>query len=310
MNQRASSGSDRDLAGFLVVDKPRGITSHDVVARVRRATNITRVGHAGTLDPLATGVVVVGIGRATRLIRFVQNTVKEYLATALFGVATDSLDADGSETERAEFPVTLDRLRQVATEFHGEIDQIPPMVSALKHDGERLYDLARRGVEIDRPARRVVIHELDVQAVGAGPYPSVDFRVACGSGTYVRSLADDMARSLGGRAHLTALRRTRVGGLTLEQAVAVDDLDRWREVLIPPAQALDHLPQVLVDEATESLVLHGRGVDATRVSVPPGHVVVSADDARAVRMMDPSGNLLAVYRIEDERLLPDVVMVG
>ncbi|MDH3250904.1 MAG: tRNA pseudouridine(55) synthase TruB, partial [Acidimicrobiia bacterium] len=218
--------------GFLVLDKPSGRTSHDLVADVRRATGIKKVGHAGTLDPMATGIVVIAIDRCTRLIRFIQDQPKEYLATAVFGVATDSLDADGTETDRIEMEVDLDELRRVAAErFTGEIMQVPPMVSALKKEGRRLYDLARGGIEVEREARPVTIHEIEVLSAGEGPHPEVRFRVVCGKGTYVRSVADDLAAALGGFAHLSALRRTTTGGATLADAITPDQLGEWENHL-------------------------------------------------------------------------------
>ncbi|HAX82171.1 MAG TPA: tRNA pseudouridine(55) synthase TruB, partial [Actinobacteria bacterium] len=187
--------------GFVLVDKPGGWTSHDVVGRCRRIFGLRRIGHAGTLDPMATGLLVVALGRATRLLRFVQETAKTYEATAVFGVATDSLDADGAILSQEEMRFDEAELRTVARRFLGVIQQVPPMVSAIKVEGRRLYQLARSGVEVDRPARPVEIHSLDLVEVTPGMYPQVSFRVTCGSGTYIRVLADDMARALGGRAH-------------------------------------------------------------------------------------------------------------
>lgn len=270
--------------GFLAVDKPSGVTSHDVVAAVRRATGIRKAGHTGTLDPMATGVVVVAIGGVTRLIRFLQDQDKEYVATAMFGVATDTLDADGTEIDRRPMAVDNDTLQRVRLRFLGEIEQIPPMVSALKKDGERLYDLARRGIEVEREARSVLIHELEFLEVGTGGYPLVTFRVMCGKGTYVRSLADDIARSLGGFAHLTALRRTRNGTLSTEDAVGWEDLESWESHLVSPAAALGFLPALAVDAEIQRMVGNGR----------PFPVPSDLDGLLAVH--DGDGSLLAVYR--------------
>lgn len=282
--------------GFLVVDKPSGITSHDVVARVRRATGIRKVGHAGTLDPMATGVVVVAIGRVTRLIRFLQDQDKEYVATACFGVATDTLDADGNVTDTTPMDVTEADVRSAAARFVGRIDQVPPMVSALKKDGRRLYELAREGVEVERPPRPVDIHEIEILSVTPGPHPSVDFRVVCGKGTYVRSLADDIARALGGFAHLTALRRTRSGGLDLAHAVGADDLSDWESHLIPPIEALAGYPTVDVDAETAGLIRNGRRI----------RVEGTGDGITAVR--GPGGGLVAVCTVEGGTFRPEVVL--
>lgn len=285
-------------AGFLAVDKPSGVTSHDVVAAVRRATGIRKAGHTGTLDPMATGVVVVAVGGVTRLIRFLQDQDKEYVATALFGVATDTLDADGAETERRPMAVDADALEGVRPRFVGEIQQVPPMVSALKKDGERLYDLARRGVEVDREARSVVIHELEFLDVGTGEYPEVTFRVVCGKGTYVRTLADDIARAMGGFAHLTALRRTRNGSMSTDDAVSFDDLASWESRLIAPAAALGFLPGHPADAETRQRVENGRPI-----SVPN-------DLEGLVAVHDASGSLLAIYRASSGTARAEVVVAS
>jgi len=209
----------------VLVDKPGGWTSHDVVGRCRRIFGIRRIGHAGTLDPMATGLLVIALGRATRLLRFVQESAKTYEATAVFGVATDSLDADGAILTCEEMRFGEAELRDVARRFLGVIPQVPPMVSAIKVEGRRLYQLARAGLEVDRPSRPVEIHSLDILEVSPGIYPEVSFRVTCGSGTYIRVLADDMARALGGRAHLSALRRTAIGPHRVEGAHTVAALE-------------------------------------------------------------------------------------
>lgn len=289
-------------AGFLVIDKPRGITSNQVVGKVRRATGTKKVGHAGTLDPMATGALVVGVGKVTRLIRFVQDQPKEYLATAQFGVATDTLDADGAVLDRVEMDVTEDEVRATAERFVGDICQVPPMVSALKHEGRRLYELARAGEEVDREPRPVKIHELEVTSVGPGPYPEVEFRVVCGKGTYVRSLADDIATALGGPAHLTSLRRTRIGSLHADRGIGVDQLDSWRDHLLTPSQALSDLPEVSVGDDTATGVRHG-------VKFVAGELVDTAHTG-PYRVTDREGRLLAVYLKAGEMARPEVVLPG
>ena len=198
------------MIGFLLVDKP---TSHDVVAKLRGMARMKKVGHAGTLDPMATGLLVVGLGHATRLLRFVQGFAKEYLATAVFGVATDTLDADGAVLAREPMPVSQAEVEAILDRFRGRIMQTPPMVSARKVEGRRLYELARDGQTVEREARPVTIHELEITEFAPSEYPEVSFRVVCSTGTYVRTLADDIAQALGGRAHLSALRRIRNGSL-------------------------------------------------------------------------------------------------
>ena len=286
--------------GFLVVDKPGGMTSHDVVAAVRRATGIRKVGHAGTLDPMATGVVVVAIGRVTRLIRYLQDLAKEYLATGMFGVATDSLDADGAVLAREPMEIDQADVEAVLPRFRGTIRQVPPMVSALKVGGERLYEIARRGETVEREARTVDIYELDLTDLVPGPYPEASFRVVCGKGTYIRSLVDDIAGSLGGRAHLTDLRRTRTGTLGLDRAVRVDDLEDFADHLLDPAEALADLDAITVDEATADAIAHG-----VRFAVGP--MAAIAPD-RATAVLGPDGRLLAVYRREGAASRPEVVL--
>lgn len=288
-------------AGFVLVDKAGGWTSHDVVAKSRRILGMRRIGHAGTLDPMATGLLILGIGRATRLLRFVTDLPKEYEATALFGVATDSLDADGEVTARAPMSVNREDVDRAMDRFRGEILQTPPMVSAVKVGGKRLHELARRGEEVERPARKVRVDRLELEGFTAGPYPEVRLRVVGGSGLYVRVLADDLAKALGGRAHLSSLRRVASGSLrveeawTIEQLVCLGDEGRLAEAVLGPAAALSHLPALSVghDEAV-------RVSDGQRLPATPGldgHVRVTAD-----------GRLLAIYRAGDDRLVPEVVL--
>ncbi len=289
--------------GFLVVDKPSGISSNSVVGEVRRVTGIAKVGHAGTLDPLATGALIVAIGPVTRLIRFIQDQPKEYLATAQFGVTTDTLDSDGSVLTREPMEFADQEIADVASRFVGTIHQVPPMVSALKHDGRRLYELARRGEVVEREARPVEIHELEIIEVGAGPYPEVRFRVVCGKGTYVRSLADDMAAALGGGAHLTALRRTRTGSLDVAlHGLSFDSLDEWRSHLLEPAQALGDLPSITVGPETAQGVCHGMRF--------VGGEMTGAPEDESVRVLDQSGELIAIYRRHGEQARPEVVLAS
>lgn len=288
--------------GFLAVDKPGGITSHDVVAGCRRAVGIRKVGHAGTLDPMATGLVVVALGKATRLIRYVQDQPKEYYAVAQFGVATDSLDADGSVIAREPMAVDREELERVACRFVGTVIQVPPMVSALKVEGRRLYDLAREGTEVERAARPVEVLELEIGEVSPGPYPEVAFRVVCGKGTYVRALADDMAAAMGGRAHLVSLRRTRTGCLSLERhGVGFDELaELWKDRLLSPADALADLPAVTVDHETARGVANGvRFVRALAGAIAEGS---------PLRILDQDGGLLAIYRVRESSVVPEVVV--
>src|SRR5690606_15887074 len=286
--------------GFLVVDKPSGITSHDVVARVRKATGVRKVGHAGTLDPMATGVVVVAIGRVTRLIRYIQDLPKEYEAVAAFGIATDSLDADGAVLEREPMDITASDVEAVLPRFRRRIQHLPPMVSALKVGGGRLYVIARRGETVEREARPVEVYELELTEFVPGAYPEVGLRVVCGKGAYVRSLADDIAQALGGRAHLTSLRRLRVGSLGLDRAVPGDELGEWEAALISPAEALGDLDRVTVDEAQAAAISNGACFEAGPLAGIPEEVPTA--------VVDPDGRLLAVYRRQGRTSRPEVVV--
>jgi tRNA pseudouridine55 synthase len=218
-------------------------------------------------------------------------------------VSTDTLDSDGAVLSREPMDFTEEELEEVAARFVGTVLQVPPMVSALKHQGRRLYELARAGEMVEREARPVEIHELEVMTVGAGPYPEVEFRVVCGKGTYVRSLAQDLAAALGGSAHLTALRRTRIGSLDLERhGVEMGLLDDWEHRLLTPSEALGDLPAVTVGEETARGVAHGMRF--------VGGEMATAPDRSAMRVLDESGELLAIYWREGEHARPEVVLAS
>jgi tRNA pseudouridine55 synthase len=292
--------------GFLLIDKPKGWTSHDVVAKVRSRVG-GKVGHAGTLDPMATGLLVLGIGGATRLLRFVQGADKEYLATALFGVATDSLDADGAILSRDPLPVTAEEVDVAMERFRGEIMQVPPMVSARRVGGRRLYTLAREGRVVEREARPVTIHRFELVDLAPCDYPEVTFRTVCSTGTYVRTLADDLARAVGGRAHLTALHRVRIGTMDVSDAVSIDeaveaaDANNIERVLLTPTDALCDLPEIRVDDAMVAAVRAGR--ELPEILMPDG---VTLDSS--IRIGDMHGDLIAVYRRDRTALKPEVVL--
>jgi tRNA pseudouridine55 synthase len=291
--------AEMSARGFLVVDKPQGITSNQVVGHVRKATGAKKVGHAGTLDPMATGVLVLAVGKVTRLIQYVQEQEKEYVATALFGVATDTLDADGAILSREPMDFDEDDIQAIVPRFTGTISQVPPMVSALKKDGRRLYELAREGEVVERKARQVEVLELEIISVGAPPYPEVEFRVVCGKGTYVRSLAGDMASVLGGDAHLTSLRRTRIGSFGIADSVTLEDLPNWESYLMSPAEAMAGLPAVEVDEDTARGVRNGvRFV---------GGPILEGPEEEPYAVFN-GGELIAVYTRVGERAQPEVVL--
>jgi tRNA pseudouridine55 synthase len=289
--------------GLAVVDKAAGWTSHDVVAKSRGLLGTRKVGHAGTLDPDATGVLLLGVGRATRLLRFLSPLGKHYAGVVELGTETSTLDAAGEVTARHDMAgITLADVQAVAAEqFTGPILQVPPMVSALKVDGVRLHQLARQGIEVEREARPVTIHELTV-----GPMPgdagAFTLHVHCSSGTYVRSLAADLGRALGGGAHLRSLRRTAVGSFTLDEAVTLEALDA--EALLTPAEAVRDLPTVTVDEATAIKVGFGK-------VLPPAELGLETLGEGPWAVRGPDGSLLAVYeRHRDGELAKPAVVVA
>ena len=200
--------------GFVVVDKPAGMTSHDVVSRIRRRFNERRVGHSGTLDPDATGVLIVAVGNATRLLQFFSDLPKTYTGEVVFGAATTTLDASGDVTDTRDMSsLTIDMVREAACRFVGDIMQVPPMVSAIKIGGRRLHEIAREGGEVERKPRPVTVHRFDVvdEVDRIAGNPVVRVEVSCSSGTYIRTLAADLGTALGGVAHLRNLRRRAIG---------------------------------------------------------------------------------------------------
>ena len=288
--------------GLVVIDKAPQWTSHDVVAKLRGVYGQKRVGHAGTLDPDATGVLLVGLGRATRLLRFLQEAGKEYRARVVFGVATDTLDASGAVLERAEMTITRDELAVAARAFVGDIEQVPPMVSALKVGGRRLYELARAGEEIERAARTVRIEELVVEEFEPGAYPEATIRVACSTGTYIRTLAADLGAALGGCAHLGSLRRLRVGSFTLDEARPIEAVQADPDAAVrPPTEAVRDLECVRVDAERARAVVHGATFAAPAL-------LGDRDGAGPFAVVDEAGALLAVYERRGGGVKPSVVL--
>jgi tRNA pseudouridine55 synthase len=293
------------IDGLAVVDKPAGMTSHDVVAACRRVFGQKRVGHAGTLDPDATGVLLVGLGRATRLLQFQSGLPKCYQAEVVLGVTTTTLDAGGEVTGRwDQRNVGLEDARLAAAGLTGTIWQVPPMVSAVKVGGRRLHSLARQGVEVERAARQVTVSRFAVDLMEAGSAdggPVLDVTVECSSGTYVRVLAADLGAALGGGAHVRRLRRTAVGPWTLDTAVALEALSA--EVVMPPAASLPWLDPVVVSGRRAEEVAHGRMLDRDALGV---------EGSGPWRVVSAGGDLLAVY-VEhggeaDGRVKPAVVL--
>jgi len=278
--------------GLCVVDKPAGVTSHDVVAMLRRRFGERQVGHAGTLDPDATGVLVVAVGMATKLLRFVEKTRKRYTAEVVLGTETSTLDASGDVTASHRMDgVTVEQARDVVTRhLLGPIEQIPPMVSAISIGGRRLHELARQGIEVERTPRRVEVYAFDVEASPEAGVLAID--VTCSAGTYVRTLAADMGRLLGGGAHLRNLRRTAVGEFTLAEAGPPDTCE-----LLPVDAAVRTLPRVEVTPEVAALIANGRVLPAFDTSMPPPWAVFE------------DGRLIAVYEpFRDSQVKPAVVL--
>jgi tRNA pseudouridine55 synthase len=271
--------------GIAVVDKAPGWTSHDVVAKARGILRTRKIGHAGTLDPDATGVLVLGVGDATRLLRFCTAMRKRYEAEIVFGVATSTLDAAGEVLDERDMrALTPDAVESAATRFVGDIEQVPPMVSAIKVGGRRLHELAREGIEVERSARPVTVHRFTLEPLEPeGPHPVYRAQVECSSGTYIRTLAADLGAALGGFAHLRALRRTAVGDFTLDVARPLEALDP--DELLPVAAAVRGLDGVTVDDATAAAVAHGR-------MLPPD---VFPAGSGPWPVFGAGGELLAVY---------------
>lgn len=280
--------SDTIAAGFLNINKPLGITSHDVVARVRRGLKIKKVGHAGTLDPLATGVLVVCVGYATRLSEYAVDSRKRYRARVHLGVTTESYDAEGDIVARCDASeVGRDDVQRILPAFTGEIEQLPPMYSAVKQGGRKLYELARAGQTVERKSRTVRIYNLELIAWEP---PEFTLDVECGAGTYIRSLAYDIGDALGVGAHLSGLTRTGSGSFSVEDAVSLDDLlvGDWRAFLQPPDSVLMDYPALHLDRARADDVRHGRAVANT-----------DGAEAEFARAYAPDGTFIAVLKAAD-----------
>jgi len=288
--------------GLVVVDKEPGWTSHDVVAKLRSVFGQKRVGHAGTLDPDATGVLLVGLGRATRLLRFLQAAPKVYRGTIQFGIATTTLDAAGEVTQKTEMTFSREELVVALAQFVGDIKQIPPMVSAIKIDGKRLYELARAGEEIERAPRPVTVYRFILEDFGESKagFPTATVLVECSSGTYIRTLAADLGEALGGCAHITTLRRLSSGSFDIDEAHELDAIiANPDECVLSTRIAMRDLVQIAVDADTEKLVGHGRPITVDNTVY---------DQSGSYAIVGPKGSLLAIYEARGNELVADVVV--
>ncbi|MCO1618176.1 tRNA pseudouridine(55) synthase TruB [Micromonospora sp. CPM1] len=287
--------------GLIVVDKPGGMTSHDVVARIRRLARTRRVGHGGTLDPMATGVLVIGVGRATRLLTYVIGAGKSYVATIRLGQSTVTDDAEGEVVATTPAGAVTDAgVRAALAALTGEIDQVPSAVSAIKIDGQRAYKRVRDGEAVELPARRVTVSRLDVLAIrrDVPDVVDVDVDVTCSSGTYIRALARDAGAALGVGGHLTALRRTAVGGFTLAEAATLDQLEeRAPDVVNLPLDAA----------AARFFPRRDATADETRV-LSHGGPLAPAGITGPYAVFDPAGGLIAIVSERDGRARAEIVL--
>jgi tRNA pseudouridine55 synthase len=276
--------------GLLLVDKPAGITSHDVVDSVRRTLATKKVGHAGTLDPMATGLLLIGVGRATRLLRFLGDLAKTYEGTLRLGVETDTLDADGDVIGASPVDVAQEQVVAAMRSLVGESLQRPPSYSAVKVGGRKLYEAARAGEHLEAEPRPIRVDAFDLLSFDP---PDVAFRVVCSGGTYVRVLAADVGAAVATGAHLTALRRTAIGPYRSEDAVTPEAV---REPL-PIDAAVGHLPRLDLDADEAAAASHGRPLGPAGISGPYG-------------VFGPNGRLIGVYEDEGPRARPHVILAG
>ena len=280
------------MNGVIIIDKPKGKTSHDIVGILRKKFGTRRVGHTGTLDPLATGVLPVCIGNATRAADMLIESDKKYRATFLLGKRSDTLDIEGQITEENEVSVSEEDVRRVVSEFIGEQDQIPPMYSAIKKDGKKLYDLAREGIEIEREPRHINIYSIDICDIAL---PTVTIDVHCSKGTYIRSLCDDIGTKLGCGAVMTELRRTYTAGFAIEDAYTIDELDKLEDLsgtLKTTDSLFLSLPEIQLNEKQEKSITNG-----VRMTWRNGK------EGETYRVYAPDGRFLCISRLEDMRLV-------
>ncbi len=285
------------MNGLLLIDKPKGLTSHDVVKKIRQLFKVRKVGHTGTLDPLATGLLLICLGRATKLSRFLQDLDKTYQGEMIFGMTTTSFNGQGKVVEEKDaWSLSKDKAEELFARFRGKIIQTPPMFSAIHWKGKRLYKIARDGLEVQRPPRKIQIYELELLDFVSNRHPKVKFRVCCSKGTYVRSLCADIGKVSGFGAYQAALCRTKVGPFDLKQSKTLKDLEekvangKEEEIIFSLEDALPHLPLVRVKPGVEKIVKWGRPLYLSHLDFLP-HGLGKGDK---VRLCSQEGELLAV----------------
>lgn len=280
------------MDGVVNLDKPKGMTSHEAVTAVKKIFEVKKAGHAGTLDPIATGVLLVCLGEATKLSRFLMELHKEYVGTLKFGESTDTYDAEGKVVERVETqPFAFSQVEAVIERFKGRIRQRPPMYSAIKVSGKPLYKLARKGIEMERPERDVLIKELQIESYH---FPFLTLRIVCSKGTYIRSLVDDIGRAMGTVAHMTDLRRTGIGKFKDSNSALPENLTKKQGVIIPADEAVAHLEEVVLLKEDYKLAQNGGAVELSSYG--------TFGSGQYLRLKGPDRRLFAVGVVSGDRI--------
>lgn len=282
------------MFGILLIDKPQGITSHGVISRLRKTLDTRRIGHAGTLDPLATGLLVIAVGPATRFLQYLDLEPKTYVATVKFGESTNTYDAEGEITQNRPIPEKLaEKIKANIPKFLGEITQSPPIYSAIKVQGKPLYEYARRGEYVEIKSRTQYIYKYNLDSLN---YNEATFSISCDGGTYIRSLAHDLGEAIGCGAHITQLRRTQVGQFHIEQSIELEYVNKSH--IIPSQTVLTHLPQIIMTPDQIDDIRHGRPFEnQTPINHP--HAVLIAQN----------GNVVSIANVvEDTIIQPDCVI--
>lgn len=283
------NNNKEEIKGWLNINKELGISSHTVVSKVRRALGLKKVGHAGTLDPLATGVMTVAVGRATRLIQFLTET-KKYIAGVKLGVTTTTLDSEGEITSQSEVNVSEDELLEVIKSFVGNIEQIPPMYSSVHHNGQRLYELARKGIEVERKSRKIEIYYIKLIEFNS---PDLKIEVHCESGTYIRTLSDDIGKKLGCGAYMSSLERIESNKyFSIENSIKAEESKK--EDLLPLDYPLKDLPLINLNDEQKRKYLVGQ------------RIKIEFENQENIRVYDNEQNLLGIAYIEENLLIPKV----
>ncbi|WP_035798129.1 tRNA pseudouridine(55) synthase TruB [Crocosphaera chwakensis] len=296
------------MFGFIALNKPSGFTSHDCVAKVRRCLNMKKVGHGGTLDPAATGVLPIAVGKATRLLPFLPEN-KAYKAIIRFGVQTTTDDLQGEVIKCQPVPnLSIEQIKPLFSQFLGEIEQIPPMYSAIQRDGKRLYELARKGETVEVPVRTVRVDKIDVLDWYAGEFPELVVNIECGSGTYIRAIARDIGDKLGVGGTLAALTRTKSCGMMLSETITLEELEKQTQQgtfsLLKPELLLNHLPKITLSEEEGKRWCQGQ-----KIVIDPINLVTSSD---MIQVHNELGEFLGISQIifsDNHQLLKPKVVI-